>query len=437
MSTLAIYGLCLVGALGLFLLMRPGEGGRRTAGIRALGAVIGLGFVAYLVMAVTNAAVGPDRAPGLFFTAFALISVVSAVQMITTSRPVYSALHFVLVVLASAGLFLMLAAEFMAFALIIIYAGAILITYMFVLMLAQQAPSAVEEEQGAAEYDRFAREPAAGAVVAFVLLAVLTQTIFDRDGGAMGARPAADPPGALVASWARLTEMPRRIDEVVAAERTGAETVFGEDRMPEMNLILGVRAELAGRSTWDELSERVPAGVTVDNVARAEEAEDGTLTTVATFEIDAAAAGLDPDAILAAPASVEEEARAVLAAANLPMTAGGFRTFVTSVDATVVAEVPAEDGEDTATAVVRLPGSARPDNIQDVGLALITRFPASLEIAGVILLMAMFGAVILARRQIEIGEDEKRAAAGLRPLGDYDEGDDGTDDAAAAAGGTA
>ena len=54
-----------------------------------------------------------------------------------------------------------------------------------------------------------------------------------------------------------------------------------------------------------------------------------------------------------------------------------------------------------------------------------------------ILLMAMFGAVILARRQIEIGEDEKRASVGLRPLGEYDEGDDGTDDAAVAAGGSA
>jgi NADH:ubiquinone oxidoreductase subunit 6 (subunit J) len=39
------------------------------------------------------------------------------------------------VVIASAGLLLLLEAEFMAFALIIVYAGAILITYMFVLIL--------------------------------------------------------------------------------------------------------------------------------------------------------------------------------------------------------------------------------------------------------------------------------------------------------------
>ncbi|MCH8152621.1 MAG: hypothetical protein IH830_09650 [Planctomycetes bacterium] len=53
-----------------------------------------------------------------------------------------------------------------------------------------------------------------------------------------------------------------------------------------------------------------------------------------------------------------------------------------------------------------------PQNIEQVGLALIAKFPVSLELAGVILLMAMFGAVVLAQRQIELSEQEKRAAAG-------------------------
>ena len=151
------------------------------------------------------------------------------------------------------------------------------------------------------------------------------------------------------------------------------------------------------------------------------------------LQIDGAAAGLDAAAILEAPATVEPFARGVLVGSRLPVADAGRSSFVVSVDADVAAV--AADGGDLE--FVRLPGDVRPDNIQEVGLALITRFPASLEIAGVILLMAMFGAVLLARRQIEIGEDEKRAAAGLRPLGHYDEGDDGTDEAAAAAGGSA
>jgi hypothetical protein len=69
----------------------------------------------------------------------------------------------------------------------------------------------------------------------------------------------------------------------------------------------------------------------------------------------------------------------------------------------------------------RLPGmqagegtpADQPDNVHVVGLDLVARYPASLELAGVILLMAMFGAVVLARRQIELGEDDRRKAAGM------------------------
>jgi hypothetical protein len=42
----------------------------------------------------------------------------------------------------------------------------------------------------------------------------------------------------------------------------------------------------------------------------------------------------------------------------------------------------------------------------------------SLELAGVILLMALFGAVVLARRQMEMAEDQRRAAAGVARIGD-------------------
>ena len=55
-----------------------------------------------------------------------------------------------------------------------------------------------------------------------------------------------------------------------------------------------------------------------------------------------------------------------------------------------------------------LPDSMLPRNTQQVGWSLVNDFPVSLELAGVILLMAMFGAAIIARRAIELGEQEKR-----------------------------
>ena len=47
----------------------------------------------------------------------------------------------------------------------------------------------------------------------------------------------------------------------------------------------------------------------------------------------------------------------------------------------------------------------------DLARALVAEHPMALELAGIILLMAMLGAVVLARKQIEIGEDEKAERA--------------------------
>src|SRR5690606_11925251 len=91
-------------------------------------------------------------------------------RVITHPRPVYAALFFILSILASAGLYLLLSAEFMTFALIIVYAGAILITYLFVIMLATEAPQA-ERLEALASYDRYSREPVWATIFGFLLLA--------------------------------------------------------------------------------------------------------------------------------------------------------------------------------------------------------------------------------------------------------------------------
>jgi NADH-quinone oxidoreductase subunit J len=71
----------------------------------------------------------------------------------------------VLVVVAVAALLVLQEAEFLAVALIIIYAGAILVTYLFVIMLANQS--------GSPTYDRRAREPFLAILAGFVLMAAV------------------------------------------------------------------------------------------------------------------------------------------------------------------------------------------------------------------------------------------------------------------------
>ena len=121
---------------------------RREAPLRKVGGVvllaIALIFAALLVRWTAGSASGGGGGMGAYFWIFSAVALVGAVRVITHTKPVYSALYFVLTVFATAGLFLLLWAEFMAAALVLIYAGAILVTYVFVIMLAAEAASPAE-----------------------------------------------------------------------------------------------------------------------------------------------------------------------------------------------------------------------------------------------------------------------------------------------------
>ena len=101
----------------------------------------------------------------LFFGIFAIITIASAGAVVVQHNPVYSAIYFAITVLGVCGLFLVKSATFLAAATIIVYAGAIIVTFLFVIMLAQQT--------GLADYDRRSRERIFSCVAGFVLLATL------------------------------------------------------------------------------------------------------------------------------------------------------------------------------------------------------------------------------------------------------------------------
>ena len=71
----------------------------------------------------------------VLFILFGSICAVSAVLMITRPNPVISALFLVLNFASLAGLYLTLNAQFIAVAQVIVYAGAIMVFFLFVLML--------------------------------------------------------------------------------------------------------------------------------------------------------------------------------------------------------------------------------------------------------------------------------------------------------------
>lgn len=175
----ALYIASVLGAVALLLTMpRAGFSPAK------LGALIGVatlgGLWLYLARALPPVLGLPGEKLGMaYYYIFSGLSLIAAVRVITHTKPVYSALWFVLVVLSSAGLFLLLGAEFMAFALVIIYGGAILVTYVFVIMLASYAEDELNVAKAAVtEYDKVAREPLAAIAAGFFLLAVLLSVAF-------------------------------------------------------------------------------------------------------------------------------------------------------------------------------------------------------------------------------------------------------------------
>jgi NADH-quinone oxidoreductase subunit J len=70
----------------------------------------------------------------LFFL-FAIVAIASAIMMILHRNPIYCALFLIVTLFALAGLYVLLNAPFIAAVHIIVYAGAIMVLFLFVIML--------------------------------------------------------------------------------------------------------------------------------------------------------------------------------------------------------------------------------------------------------------------------------------------------------------
>jgi NADH-quinone oxidoreductase subunit J len=161
-----------------------------TVASRRLGFL--LGAVALSGFAATGRSLGCVGEDAVFLTV-AGIAVVSGLATIVTRSPVYSAIWFAMTLAGVSGVLLVLGAQFLGVATIVVYAGAILVMFLFVLMLAQ--PS------GMAPYDRVSNEPMLAAAAGAVLLGLLTLSI--------GRLSAAEPPACC--------QMPSRAQAVAAA----------------------------------------------------------------------------------------------------------------------------------------------------------------------------------------------------------------------------
>jgi len=329
LSPILLYAGCALGALGVCISLPREKISAYLIGSVIAGAALGL---VMLGLGLKN----PDALPNLHFYLFSFIALAAALRVITHPRPIYSALYFVMTILASSGLYLILSAEFMTFALIIVYAGAILITYLFVIMLATEAPSE-ETPDALTQYDRVSREPIAATIAGFILLGGLTTML------ALGLpNMKADP--ALAAGDRQLAFMSKKVEPVL---KQAGLLKAGEKVVPS-------RVETTAYGT----------------------PKDGDATL---------------DAI----------------------------------------KIRGADGKERLLPRAEWPKDLSLSNTEGVAFSLINSHPGAIEIAGVILLMAMLGAVVLARKKVEMDEAAMEAAVkrqrsgGLAGMGDDELGVDG------------
>lgn len=312
-SPIALYLICVLGAVGIAAALPRRNNAASIAGGLVLASAVGL---AVLILGL-NATKSGQPLPNYFFYPFAILALGASARMITHPRPVYSALYFILTIVASCGMYLLLSAEFMAFALVIIYAGAILITYLFVIMLATQAPTAATEAT-IDETDDIAREPILASIIGFVLLAILTTAMF------RGVSTLPQPTHQELAQDSVLLNLPTKVDRIL--DRAG---ILTESERVVRNADGTAALDIAART------------ITIEN------------TELNTIRV------LGPD---------------------------------------------------------QWPDTLNAGNLDRLGYNLMHDHPMTIEIAGIILLMAMLGATVLARKHIELEDDLKAAQA--RKLGE-------------------
>ena len=71
----------------------------------------------------------------IIFYCFAIVLIFAGAMVITVRNPVHAALFLVLAFFTSAGLWLLLEAEFLAITLVLVYVGAVMVLFLFVVMM--------------------------------------------------------------------------------------------------------------------------------------------------------------------------------------------------------------------------------------------------------------------------------------------------------------
>ena len=353
-----LIGAGMLAAIGMFFLLPRLRGRNVTVGTFLCLAATA---VAVLFLVTTFGQPTPDLIGTILFWLFSVGAVGFGAVLVAQANPGRGAIAFAFVVLSTCGLFLLLAAPFLMATTVIVYAGAIIVTFLFVLMLSQSAGPSDENDRS--------REPLLGGLAGFgfagLVLFALHQSLPHSDATPvqMALTDTRLPLAPLTpAERQTLLDVAAKLETADGADRdTLLSTEFNRDTRDRLDQMLGGESDSHGRPP---LQRRLAGGVADPRVAaviaRADALRDRTRATFDTLETSLIEAKSPAD---------EAAAKAALRALR--------------DDVIVLAGV----------------GGLPARNVGGLGTAVYTEHLLAVEMAGTLLLVATIGAVAIAHRR--------------------------------------
>jgi NADH:ubiquinone oxidoreductase subunit 6 (subunit J) len=371
-----------LGAAGFFLLLPRPRGRFVPGGIAALIAAAAV-FAAWAYTTFGDPM--PDVIGSALFWLFSASALTFGAVLVAQKNPARGAIAFAFVVLSTCGLFLLLAAPFLMAATVIIYAGAIIVTFLFVLMLSQSAGPSDENDRS--------REPLYGSFAGFAFVGLVLFTLYQTS---LAGRPAE---AGEPAPTGRLP-----LAAVTAEERAKlAEAITGlEAAASELDGDTGTNAARAERvKAFEKAYAPLKDALTEVVGTSGKDTSGGTREGSIRVRLEQSAARPGRAAVLYRD---DAQARDALRRAGLVREA----TFTTRqrVEASLMAEKP--DAEEAKAAVRDLKNEAAllygmgelpASNVRNLGYLLYSEHLLAIELAGTLLLVAVIGAIAVAHRK--------------------------------------
>ncbi|CAN5630392.1 hypothetical protein BH11PLA2_BH11PLA2_13140 [soil metagenome] len=344
----------VLGALAFhWLLPRP------TGRSLALGTFAALAAASVLVLWVMNrfGAVASDVVGTLLFCLFSGGAILFATIFVTQRNPARGAIAFAFVIISVCGLFLLLAAPFLMAATIIIYAGAIIVTFLFVLMLSQTRLASDENDRS--------REPLLGSLGAFAFLGLILFAQFTSS-------------PAVAVETNREYPLPARL--MLPTERTALAEAADKLKMAS----LGADRD-AILTALNGVSERI-------NLAVGGRDAVGANPTNIPVRL---AFSMDPHAVAIRHQAEKLSATMPKALTNIENKLLTPKTTAVEIDA-LKAELATMS---TDVSLLAAHGELPARNVANMGYVLYSDYLLGVEMAGAVLLVATIGAVLIANRR--------------------------------------